>query len=350
MVQENHVTRLFPPDDAVEPFHVFQNVAVADFGGMVAEAVFFAGHGQAEVAHDGGDQQVVFQFAFPLQDIGADDHDLVARDFPALLIHGNETVAVSVKGQAQGRAVLDHFFPEDFRMLRAAAVIDVGSVGRLVNDFDVGAQFMEGVGGDLVRGAVGGVQNDLHAFHGKIAGEGVFGEDNVASVHAVQTIRLPDVRSPGGQVGKFVVEDQVFDKVFLLVGKLVAVAAENFQTVVLERIVRSRDHDARVGAHALGDEGDRRRRHHADQIGIAPHGCDAGFQGALHHVAGKPGVLPDNDDGPVSFLFKQMRHGPPNAEGDFRGHGVLIGFSSNSVGSEQLAHRWSPLFSMMQRI
>jgi hypothetical protein len=130
------------------------------------------------------------------------------------------------------------------------------------------------------------------------------------------------------------VEDQVFDGFFLFVGQLEAVATEDFKPVVLIGIVGGRYHDAGIGAHALGDKGNTGSGQHADQVGVSPHGGYPRFERAFQHVSGNPGVLPDDDPGAVTVLFKYMRHGLPDAECDLCIHGIAVCFPPYPVGSK----------------
>ena len=122
--------------------------------------------------------------------------------------------------------------------------------------------------------------------------------------------------------------------VFLLVGQFETVAAEDLEPVVLVGVVGSGNHDAGIGAHALGDKGDAGGGQHADQIGVASHGGDTGLEGAFQHVPGNAGVLPDDHPGAVAVLSEHVRHGLTDAEGDLRAHGVPVCLTPYPIGSK----------------
>jgi len=118
-------------------------------------------------------------------------------------------------------------------------------------------------------------------------------------VDVADALGLAHTPGRGEEIVELLVEDQVLDVLFLLVGQLEAVAAEDLEPVVLVGVVGGGNHDARIGAHALGDEGNPGGGQHADEVGMAPHGGDPGLEGALQHVSREAGVLPDDDPGAV---------------------------------------------------
>ena len=63
VLQENHVAGLFAAQDVALGPHFFQDVAVTDFGFRDGDALPFAHLEQAQVAHDGGDDGILFQLA-----------------------------------------------------------------------------------------------------------------------------------------------------------------------------------------------------------------------------------------------------------------------------------------------
>jgi len=227
-------------------------------------------------------------------------------------------------------------------VLRSAVVVDVESVGLVVDQRHVGTQFAEDGGGDLVGRPVADVHRDLDALERQAPGEGVLEEHDVAGHGVVQPHRLAHVLRRGDHVREGAGEDQVLDLGLLLVRELEARAGEHLDPVVLERVVGGGHHEARVRPHALRDVGDPRRREHADHLGVTPHRGDPGLQGALQHVAGDPGVLADHDAGAVSPLPQDVGHRLADGEGHRRVHGVAVGLAPDPIGSEQFAHRASP--------
>ena len=204
-----------------------------------------------------------------------------------LFVYRNEPVAIPVEGKTQGSPGFPHFFPEILRMLGAAPVIDISAVRRVVDDLHVSAELEERVGGHLVCCAVGNVKDYLHPFHRQITGKGVLQKDDVPALNVLYAEGLPHVLRRGQEAVELIVQDEILDGFFLLVGKLKPRAAEYLDPIVFEGVVGGRNHDACIGAHTLCDEGDARRGEHAYQVGVAPHGSDARFQGAFQHISRK---------------------------------------------------------------
>ena len=216
------------------------------------------------------------------------------------------------------------------------SLVDVEAV-RLDTDRDhVGAELPQRVGSDPVGGAVGAVDDHAQAFEREIARQRALGEFDVAVVNAVDALGAAEFGALGEALDHVAV-DQRFDVVLGLVGKLVAVGPEQLDAVVVERIVRGRDHDADVGPHRARQHGDGRGRHRAEQQHVHADRGEARDQRRLDHVAGQPGILADHHAmamlaaaehkaGRLSDLERQLR----------RDHAV--GAAANAVGTEILAN------------
>jgi len=126
---------------------------------------------------------VVFQY------LGADDQDLIPRDSAPLLIYGNQSIAVAIQGQPNGRPSFQHELLKMFRMLRTAVVIDVNAVGGVVDHLKRGSKFGEYGWGHLICGTIRCVHDNPHAFHRQLAGEGVFQKSDVPAFDIINAVR-----------------------------------------------------------------------------------------------------------------------------------------------------------------
>ena len=135
-----------------------------------------------------------------------------------------------------------------------------------------------------------------------------------------------------------------FDLGLEVVRELEAVAAEDLDAVVLEGIVAGADHDAEIGAHARGEMGHRGCGNGPGEDHVSAHRADPRGEGGFDHVAGKPGVLADEDPGWVLDAHRGHRdRGLADAEGHFRGHGLLVRHAAHAVGAEQPGFSGGPL-------
>ena len=339
VVEEDEVAGCFTADHGTFLLHHLEHVAVADFAGARFDADFFERGEKAEVTHDGGDEQVVFEEAEFLVVLAADGHDVVAGDFLAVFIDGNHAVAIAIEGEADVGFQFAHLGTEVLRVLRAAVVVDVHAVGFAMDGSDVGAEFAEDDGGGLVGGAVRAIEHDLRAFEGHRFREGVFAEHDVAAHGVVDAVRLADFTGGGADVFHAPAGDEIFDFVLFGVGEFEAIAGEDLDAVVLIGIVGGGDHHAGIGAHAARDEGDAGRAHRADEVDVDAHRADAGGEGGFEHVAAYAGILTDHDRvTPVRMFFADVRGGAANLKGQLRGHGVHVRDAANTVGSKESFH------------
>ena len=77
------------------------------------------------------------------------------------------------------------------------------------------------------------------------------------------------------------------------IGELHPIRAEQLDTVILEGIVRGRNHDPEVGPEAAGEHGDGGRRQRPGEHHVHAGAEEAGGQRLLDHVAGEAGILAD---------------------------------------------------------
>src|SRR5512143_3845300 len=115
--------------------------------------------------------------------MGTDDQDLVTGDFVSFLIHSNQPVTVTVKSETHIGFRLDHPFPKVLRIQRSAAVVDIQTVGSIVEDFHVGTQLKECVWSNLIGGSIRRIDDDLHPLHRYIPGKRILQEYDVTSMH-----------------------------------------------------------------------------------------------------------------------------------------------------------------------
>ena len=126
-----------------------------------------------------------------------------------------------------------------------------------------------------------------------------------------------------------------------VVGELEAVGAEQLDAVVVERIVRGRDHHAEIGAHGAREHADRRRRDRAGEQDVHADRGEAGDQRGLDHVAGEPGILADEHAVAMVAAAKDQPRRLPDLERQLR-RDHAVGAAANAVGAEILANHVSP--------
>ncbi len=114
------------------------------------------------------------------------------------------------------------------------------------------------------------------------------------------------------------------------VGELVPVAVEELDAVVLRRVVRGRDHDAQVER----EQGDRRRRQHSGEDGVATGGNDTARERLLELGPGAARVAADED----ATAAGPERRGLAELLDELDGQ-VLAEDPPDSVGAEEPPHK-----------
>ena len=165
-------------------------------------------------------------------------------------------------------------------MRGAAAVVDVAPVGLGGEHVDVGAEAAEDLRRGPVGRAVGAVEQDAAAGQVEV-GEALVQRAQVVLERAVQRRTRADRAPAPARLGS----SSASISASVVVGELVAVAAEELDAVVGVRVVRGREHDAEVEAVAADQQRRAGRRQHAAEQRLAAGGGDAGGDRRLEHLA-----------------------------------------------------------------
>ena len=119
---------------------------------------------------------------------------------------------------------------------------------------------------------------------------------------------------------------------------------EKFNAVVLVRIVRSGEDDARIGAQGARDIGDAGSGQRADHKHIHAQRSDPGDKRIFQHVAGEPGVLAEHNlwsraarmRARIEF-HENMCGGATELKRGLRRDGLDIGDAANAIRSKNLS-------------
>ena len=256
-----------------------------------------------------------------VQVAGADRDDVIAVDDGAVVVDGHQPVAVTVEGETEVGALLDHRGGERPWVGGTAAVVDVATVGLIVDGDDLGSRRGEERAGQSAGRPVGRVDDDAQPVE---AAAGDRGEHVLPVLRAVLDVdELGRIADRRGQIA-----DRPFDALLDLVGELRPAACEQLDPVVGVRVVRRRDHRPE-GVPTGRLVGDDRRRDHAEPVDDDSFAGQPGDERGLEHRRGHPGVAPDHG-------FRTTQHpgrGPAQVEREGSGE-VGVGDAANAVRAE----------------
>ena len=135
-----------------------------------------------------------------------------------------------------------------------------------------------------------------------------------------------------------ILEQPRFDRVFELVGQLVAAPGEELQPVVRHRIVARRQHHPDVRPQLRGEVRDRRRRNDADAQDVDTRAGEAGDDRRLEKLPRRTRVAADHGDRPVAFegtrVAQHVRRRHRQLEHEFGGQ-MPVRDTAHAVGTEQ---------------
>ena len=290
---------------------------------------------KAEVRHHRRNDRAARELPAALHIRAAHGEYLVAVDDAALLVDEKAAVGIAVEGNADVVAARDDLGRKIVKMRRAAALVNVHAVRLAVDKVAEAAETAEELRRGRGRRAVRAVHK--HAQAGKVTLDGAGKMIDVRLARLAQAVAQHAdlaVRGSGIDVG----EDLLLHLLFDGVGQLVALLVEDLDAVVLIRIVRGGDDNARVRALEHGEIRDRRRRQHAERHHIAADGADACNERTFEHIGRNARVLADRDDRlSALFLFQNGRDGLARAECEIGGQ-IFTDNASDPVGTKQFSH------------
>ena len=115
---------------------------------------------QTQVAHRGDDQPPAQGVAFE-EVAREEDHEVIAVANPSSGVHGDEAIGVAVEGEAEVGVQLQYVRHEVFDVGRAAVLVDVATVGLVVESRDACAGRFKDFVRDVTGRAVGAVEHDV---------------------------------------------------------------------------------------------------------------------------------------------------------------------------------------------
>ena len=285
---------LLAADDAAGLEHALEHVSVADAGDLDLAADALHVLVEADVAHDGGGDQVVLETAFFLEHLCTDADHFVAVDDPALFVDRDQTVRIAVVRHAHERAFVDDRFAESFRVGGTAVLVDVEPVRRIADHGDIRAERFIHLARDRVRRAVGAIQHKFDT--GQVHRCRVHEKVDIFLRRILIRDDMPAETVPGDVLVDFdVTDNDILDLVFNGIVQFEPFPVEELDAVVLKRIVGSGDHNTRIHLIMPHQISDRGGRHHADGDHVRADCLDPGGKRRFQHIRRDTGIRPDQD-------------------------------------------------------
>ena len=303
-------------------------MAVADLGVDNVDASVVHRPPETKVGHDGDDDRIAGETASSLGVECANGDDLIAVDQTTIGVDSEEPIRVAVECDAEVGAALDDSGLQRFWMGRPAPVVDVGAVGSGMEHRHVSTETSQRPVGDVVRRTVR-----------RIGGDDESGE--AAPLEAGDDAL--DVRLGCGVVGVHDRRDRLdlgppqrvetgLDLVLHPITELRPTGGEEFDAVVVPRIVRRRDH--RSGNLMIGTpSSDCRCRYNAEIDGIAARGGDTCMHGVGELRPRGAGISTDGKATVTEDLRSGLRKGADGRRSQFG-----AGITPHAVGSEGQRH------------
>ena len=218
------------------------------------------------IRHHGADDRSV-ELTAGAASLGDDEEKLVAIHQLSFAVHHHYPIPVAVERDAEIRAAFPHRFAQRSRRQRAEAVVDVQAVGCASDGNDFRAQLREDARCDVIRRAMGTIDDDSEALQRQVGRYRALAELDVPARCVVDSDCPAHV---GGAHRLHRRVDRRLDCALDRIGQLASVLGEELDAVVGVGIVGRTDDDPRRRAQRAGQVGDCGSGHRTDQNDVHP--------------------------------------------------------------------------------
>ena len=142
---------------------------------------------------------------------------------------------------------------------------------------------------------------------------------------------------------RLLLQNQLFHSVFCFIGKLKTLCGEEFNAIMLKRIMRCRDHNACVGPLIHRKIRNCRRRYNTQLYNIRTTGAKSGSQRIFQHWGRNAGIHADQNQ---RLFFRCLLQGYGSSLTDPVSKltsKIHIHDTANTVRTKQLCHKVPPL-------
>src|SRR5215469_9722389 len=237
VVEKYDVPRLLSAQVVSRLEHLFKNVAITD--GCPDERDSFAGEHpfESQVGHRRGYHSSAFQCTLCLEVAGGGEQHSVSVHHLAPARNKERAVGIAVKGHAHDRSFGNHALLQLIEIERSTARVDVTTIRIDAHGHHVGSKGPEQFRPQLVSGAIRAIENDAKTAQLGLR-KGVAAKE--LEVLPVKGLTRGERRAGRRYAHRAATENFRFDDLFLRVRKFHPGMREEFYSIVVIRIVRSR--------------------------------------------------------------------------------------------------------------
>jgi hypothetical protein len=169
-------------------------------------------------------------------------------------IYKDNSICIAIESYPEVRSFLKNQATGHFWVKGPTIGIDILPI-RLNAKWDhLCSQLLKNRRGYPIGGSVSAIDNDTKPLQCQMVGKGIFEKDHIPPNGVVNPVGLSYLAGRRSKGVKVIRKDKLLDPIFHLVGKFEAVLREDFDPIVVVRIMRSRNDDTGIGSHAGRDE------------------------------------------------------------------------------------------------
>ena len=255
---------------------------------------------QAKVGHNCSDNGIGQQLTTLFHVATIDIQNVVTSDDIAFLIYTQATIRIAVVSKSNIQTFFYNKLLQTLNMSRACIVIDVQSVGLVIDHIGICAECVKHRLRNIPRAAVGTVKTDLDALEGIDTQRNQIAHIAVAACYIVH--RAANMLSMcKRQLWPVLVEHMeltinvVLNQQQRFFWHLLTVAVDQLDAIVIVWIMAGGNHNAAVKVIHTGNISHRRRGGNMEQIGICTRCSQACHKAVLKHIRTTASILTNNN-------------------------------------------------------
>jgi len=247
------------------------------------------------------------------------------------MVHHEHTITVPIEGNTQICTLLQHCGLKTLHMGRATVLIDIQAIRLIGNHVNLSTQLTEHAGRHLVSSPMSTIKHQFEASKTGTGRHATLAELDIAPCRIIDARSLTNLCRLNHLHGLI---KQGLDLKFDVIRQLGALPGKEFDAVIVIRVMRSTNDNARISLKSPREISDRRCRHRPQQHHVHTGRGQARLKRRLEHITRYPRILAHQNATAPPFLAKRHPCRPAQAQDEFRGNGKSSDATTHPIGAE----------------
>ena len=337
MLRENHVSRLLTSDNIIVCRHVVIDILVAHSGFCVVDTEFVERLKETYVRHNRSHYRIIIQLVALLEVCRRDVENLIAVHHVSEFINAQTAVGIAVVCETNIQSLFHNELLQSLNMRTARIAIDIRAIRFGIHHISLCSERIKHRSRNVPSASVGTVQTYLHPLKGMNAEGYQITDITIATLDIIYRTANRILRSVRRN-SRLAVQEILNARDGCII-HLLAIAVDEFNAVIVIRIVARRNHDTTIKTVTLSDVGHGRSCRYVQEVSVGARRGNPCGKRVFQHVRRATCVL-TNYDAPTAIGSTEV----PTEEASyfksmFRGE-IHICLAAKAVCSEIFTHKF----------